>query len=298
MSSHTPTIVAGIGVSPGRVVARCVLMPDQAPEPPSGRRLAPGEDVVVAAQRIHAASQRVREALDLAADTATGTAQDLLRTTAAIAADPSLVADAERRVTTDNLVPERAVWEAAEAVSAQFTALGGYFAERAGDIADVRDRLVAELTGMPAPGIPTSTEPFVLVASDLAPALTATLDPRNVLAFVTIAGGPTSHTAILARARGIPAVVAARDAGTGSRLKTLNRRVKLRVVHRPHDVSRVNLRVVNPEDGNVNGGDRTSDAVWCQTRPSDGFRHPRYQYIRRLQECAVKIGGLVLSQPT
>lgn len=217
MSSHTPTIVAGIGVSPGRVVARCVLMPDQAPEPPSGRRLAPGEDVVVAAQRIHAASQRVREALDLAADTATGTAQDLLRTTAAIAADPSLVADAERRVTTDNLVAERAVWDAAEAVSAQFTALGGYFAERAGDIADVRDRLVAELTGMPAPGIPTSTEPFVLVASDLAPALTATLDPRNVLAFVTIAGGPTSHTAILARARGIPAVVAARDAGTAIR---------------------------------------------------------------------------------
>jgi phosphotransferase system enzyme I (PtsI) len=83
-------------------------------------------------------------------------------------------------------------------------------AERARDVQDVRDRLVAVLTGRPAPGVPTSTEPFVLVALDLAPADTATLDPATCLALVTEEGGPTSHTAILARALGLPAVVATR----------------------------------------------------------------------------------------
>lgn len=205
-------MLAGIGVSPGRVAARAVLMPDPIEEPAAGRRLAPGEDAQTHVDRIAAASQDVRRALDAMADRAQGESQAVLQATAAIAADPTLVADAQRRVVTDHLVPERAVWEAAEDVSAQFEALGGYFAERTRDIADVRDRLVAALTGRPAPGVPESDEPFVLLAVDLAPALTATLDPEKVVAVVTSAGGPTSHTAILARARGIPAVVAVRGA--------------------------------------------------------------------------------------
>jgi len=217
VSHDPPIVITGIGVSPGRVVGVTVLMPDAVAEPPAGRRLAPGEDPVAEAERIGVVSRLVRDALERAADRLTGESQEVLRATATIAADPSLVADARQRVTTDNLVPERAVWEAAAAVSEQFEALGGYFAERTRDIADVRDRLVAALTGRPAPGIPERDTPFVLVAHDLAPALTATLDPTNVLAVVTIAGGPTSHTAILARARGIPAVVAARAAADGIR---------------------------------------------------------------------------------
>ena len=208
----SPTVITGIGVSPGRVVAPAVLMPDPVAEPPSGRRLPPGTDYAAVSKRIGAASEVVRAALDAAADRAQGESADLLHATAAIAADPTLVADAEQRVVDDRLVPERAVWEAAEAVSAQFEELGGYFAERTRDIADVRDRLVAELTGRPAPGVPAHEAPFVLVAADLAPAIVATLDTERVLAIVTGTGGPTSHTAILARARGIPTVVAARGA--------------------------------------------------------------------------------------
>ena len=59
----------------------------------------------------------------------------------------------------------------------------------------------------PGPG-----HPFILVARDLAPADTATVDPEKVLGFVTTEGGPTSHTAILARTLGVPAVVAAAGA--------------------------------------------------------------------------------------
>lgn len=214
MSAQSPTVITGIGVSPGRVVAPAAHLPEPVAEPPHGRRLPPGSDYAGEAARIPAASQVVRLALEAAAARATGESAELLEATAAIAADPSLVADAEQRVRTDRLVPERAVWEAAEAVAEQFEALGGYFAERTRDIADVRDRLVAELTGRPAPGVPERDAPFVLVAPDVAPALVATLDTDRVLAIVTGAGGPTSHTAILARARGIPTVVAARGADT------------------------------------------------------------------------------------
>ena len=62
-------------------------------------------------------------------------------------------------------------------------------------------------SGLPMPGVPDPGHPFVLVARDLAPADTAGLDPARVLALVTEDGGPTSHTAIVARALGLPAVV-------------------------------------------------------------------------------------------
>ena len=63
-------------------------------------------------------------------------------------------------------------------------------AERVTDIHDVRARIVAELTGQQAPGIPVSDEPFILAAIDLAPADTATLDPEKVIALITSDGGP------------------------------------------------------------------------------------------------------------
>ncbi|MCC2334609.1 phosphoenolpyruvate--protein phosphotransferase [Cellulomonas wangsupingiae] len=203
------SVVTGIGVSPGRAVGPAVRMPDAVAEPPAGRRLPPGADTQAAAELVARSADAVRDELDAAAGAAEGDAAALLHATAAMAADPSLVADAQQRVRDQHLVPERAVWEAADAVSAQLEALGGYLAERVRDVVDVRDRLVAHLTGQPAPGVPVRAEPYVLVAQDLAPALTATLDPQRVLAVVTAAGGPTSHTAILARSRGIPAVVAA-----------------------------------------------------------------------------------------
>ena len=88
-----------------------------------------------------------------------------------------------------------------------FTAMGGLMAERATDLLDIERRLVARLVGEPEPGVALPDVPSVLVASDLAPADTAGLDPALVLALVTEKGGATSHTAIIARQLGIPCVV-------------------------------------------------------------------------------------------
>jgi phosphotransferase system enzyme I (PtsI) len=63
--------------------------------------------------------------------------------------------------------------------------MGGYMAERATDLADVSQRIRAQLRGVPAPGVPTSDEPFLLVARDLAPADTALLDLNKVQGLIT-----------------------------------------------------------------------------------------------------------------
>ncbi len=89
-----------------------------------------------------------------------------------------------------------------------FTQLGGLMAERVTDLRDIRDRVIAELSGLPEPGVPLPDVPSILCAEDLAPADTAGLDPTLVVALATTLGGPTSHTAIIARQLGIPCVVA------------------------------------------------------------------------------------------
>ena len=209
-SDATPTSLTGIGVSPGLVAGPVARMAPGIIEPEIAT-LEPSKDLEEECDRVAAAAQRVKKNLELSAAQAKGEGRTLLETTAQMAADPTLTSSAQAMIRERRLVPERAVWEAAGTLAAMLKSLGGYMAERTRDVADVRDRIVAVLTDAPMPGIPVLPEPFVLVAEDLAPADTALLDPEKVVAFITSEGGPTSHTAILARALGMPAIV-----GTGS----------------------------------------------------------------------------------
>ncbi len=104
---------------------------------------------------------------------------------------------------------EAATLAATEEFAAVFEQLGGLMAERVTDLRDLGGRVIAELQDLPEPGIPRPEVPSVLIAADLAPADTAGLDPTLVIALATSLGGPTSHTAIIARQLGIPCVVAA-----------------------------------------------------------------------------------------
>lgn len=199
--------LSGVAVSPGRASGPVVRVAEPLGEPASTPAPAdPGAE----AARIAPAAQIVAGRLEKLAETATGEAATILITTAAMAADPALVSSAEQLVKDKSLPAPRAVHQAAGKFADALAAAGGYMAERARDVLDVRDRLIAELLGIAPPGVPDLDSPSVLVARDLAPADTAGLDPDKVLALVTEEGGPTSHTAILARALGIPAVVAVR----------------------------------------------------------------------------------------
>ncbi|MGM7776751.1 phosphoenolpyruvate--protein phosphotransferase [Arthrobacter sp. KNU-44] len=200
----------GIGVSPGRVIGTIRQMPKPVSEPPSGEQLAASTTAEDAVAGLKAAAQSVHDELKARADKASGDGKAVLEATALMAKDTMLLKSATKLINNNGSSAERAIWEAGASVSEMLHNLGGYMAERATDVLDVRARIVAELRGVPAPGIPASDTPFILVAEDLAPADTATLDPAIVTALVTSGGGPQSHTAIIARSLGLPAVVAAR----------------------------------------------------------------------------------------
>jgi phosphotransferase system enzyme I (PtsI) len=183
-------------------------MPKPISEPPAGEQLAPDTTAEEATAALKAAAQAVHDELKARAAHATGDGKAVLEATALMAKDTMLIKGASKLIARGTS-GERAIWESGSSVSEMLHNLGGYMAERATDVLDVRARIVAELRGVPAPGIPASATPFILVADDLAPADTATLDPNQVLALVTAGGGPQSHTAIIARSLGLPAVVAA-----------------------------------------------------------------------------------------
>lgn len=193
----------GVGVGRGVAVGPILRMPDPLPEPVAGPHA--GDP---AAEYAHVEKSLAAVAEELAAKGAKagGEAQAVLEAASMMAQDPTLTADVRVRIDSGTS-GERAVFEAFASFQEQLTAMGGYMAERASDLADVSQRIIAHLRGVPVPGVPTSETPFILVAPDLAPADTALLELDKVLALITRDGGPTSHTAILARSKSIVAVV-------------------------------------------------------------------------------------------
>jgi len=195
----------GIGIGQGVVVGRVVRMPDPMPDPVAApSALTPAEE----GDRVAEALGAVAADLLARAKRAGGVAGEVLEAQSMMAEDPSLVDDVTLRLAA-GATAERAVFAAFAAFRDMLTELGGYMAERAGDLDDVSQRVVARLSGLSAPGVPDRGHPFILVARDLAPADTATLDLSQVLGLITLDGGPTSHTAILAREKSIVAIVRA-----------------------------------------------------------------------------------------
>ena len=196
------TALAGVGVSSGVVVGPVARLGARGEEP--AETPAPA-DPDSECGRLAQALAAVAEDLQHRADRAAGGIAEILAATAMMAKDPGLRAQSQSLVQQQRLPAARAV---ADQYAQSLAAAGGYLAERVADLFDVRDRVVARLTGSGMPGPPEPGHPYVLVARDLAPADTAMLDLDQVLALVTEEGGPTGHTAIIARSLGLPAVVA------------------------------------------------------------------------------------------
>ena len=193
----------GIGVGRGVAVGPILRMPDPLPEPPDSPRKA---DAAAELATVTSALATVATELLARGEKAGGTARDVLEAASLMAQDPTLVDDVTARIESGK-TGERAVFEAFGAFQDMLTGMGGLMAERATDLGDVSQRIIASLRGVTAPGVPSSDTPFILVAPDLAPADTALLDLDKVLGLITRDGGPTSHTAILARSKSIPAIV-------------------------------------------------------------------------------------------
>ena len=201
------TVFRGVPVVPGVQYAP-VIRPGRLPSlDDEGSGDIAESDRAEEAARFTAAAGAVASRLRDRAAHATGVASEVLAATATLAQDRAWLGAAEKRINAGTPAVQ-AVIAAVDQFVDMFTQLGGLMAERVTDLRDIRDRVIAELKGVPEPGVPVPSVPSILCAEDLAPADTAGLDPALVVALATTLGGPTSHTAIIARQLGIPCVVA------------------------------------------------------------------------------------------
>lgn len=137
---------------------------------------------------------------------------------AQMARDPKFHSEVERLIRQRHYSPEYAVTTTLNRLADEFRSLPSpYLAERANDVVDLERRLLRELMGNRHEEMARLSEPVIVLAHNLTPSETASLPKELVLGFATEVGGRTSHTAILAGALELPAVV-----GTGSLLKHLS----------------------------------------------------------------------------
>ena len=199
-------VLSGVGVSAGVASGPVVkVLPAPGIDPDEPACTDPEGD----AARVRAVLGEVADELRARADEAGDDAGAILRATARLAEDKALLAAATQRPRAGAGVTG-AVHGAAAHYAEKLARAGGYLAERVTDLHDVRDRAICRLRGLPAPGVPRLERPAIVVAEDLAAAELSRLDPALVAGVVTAAGGPTSHSAVLAAQRGIPTVVQAR----------------------------------------------------------------------------------------
>ncbi|HET7377195.1 MAG TPA: phosphoenolpyruvate--protein phosphotransferase [Anaerolineae bacterium] len=206
----------GIAASPGIAIGPAVMI--QLVEPKFDRRTindpaAEWSRLEAALSAVSASTQKLREEVARAANDYEAAIFDahLMFLT-----DPELLARTRMAIDTDHINAE-AAWQAAiDSSVAAFEAIDDpYLRARAADVADIGRQVLSQLTGQSSPAI--LPHAGILIARDLAPSDTARLDRSKVLGICTELGGPTSHSAILARTLGIPAVV-----GLGSSLMTVH----------------------------------------------------------------------------
>lgn len=127
--------------------------------------------------------------------------------------DPELIGPIQQKIAEEAMNAEYALHEVASMFIALFEGMDNdYMRERAADIKDVSNRILAHLLGVHIPNPSNINEQVIIVANDLTPSETAQLDRDFVLGFITEIGGRTSHSAIMARSLEIPAVVGAASA--------------------------------------------------------------------------------------
>ena len=219
-------IKKGIGVSPGVVTGEAFIL--EGDEQAIIRRFFPREDVEHELARFEQALSAARtEIRDLAAQVTNTMGEDyggIFQAHLRMLDDEKLREEVRELISEKSFTPEYAVSRVIRKYMKRFRKIeDSYLAERVRDLGDIEVRVLRALSGEEhREHFDAHKDPMVLIARDLTTAQTATLDRKKVLAFATDAGGRTSHTAIVARALEIPAVVGLEtitaDVTTGDRV--------------------------------------------------------------------------------
>lgn len=151
----------------------------------------------------------------LAADLATRVGEkeaEILQGHLMLLMDPMLTGEIENAIANEGICSEYAVEQVCSMYASVFASMGDeLMQQRATDMNDIKTRMQRVLMGIESVDIAALPAGSILVAKDLTPSMTAGINPANVTGIVTELGGKTSHSAILARALEIPAVVAVTD---------------------------------------------------------------------------------------
>ncbi|MEE9212056.1 MAG: phosphoenolpyruvate--protein phosphotransferase [Phycisphaeraceae bacterium] len=207
-------IKRGIQVSPGVAIGRAVVL--DAEDLPIPRRPIPPAMIGQQQARLHKALQESCQAIEQLRDqTASRLGEELAKIFdfhLGMLKDPHLVAQFEQAIERKRVTAEYAVFSVLRRLAQTYQQLDDrYIRERARDIDDLEHRLLGHLIGPVREELGHLKHEAVLVAHDLTPSLTAGLDKTKIKAIASDLGGRTSHTAILAHALGIPAIVGLED---------------------------------------------------------------------------------------
>ena len=214
MSQPGATTLVGLAASPGIAIGQCWTMERRRVQTPK-RRLAV-EEIEPELMRFRAALEasdaqldEVRRKVEASGGAAAGEHIAIIDMHRMMLHDEMLVAEVQRLIREERVNPEWAVKRAARRIKNAFHQdADEYFKERRADVDYVGERIIKNLLGERPDVVELPPEGSVIVARDLSPADTALLlHERKVAGFVTDLGTQTSHTAIVARALGIPAVV-------------------------------------------------------------------------------------------
>jgi phosphotransferase system enzyme I (PtsI) len=251
---------SGIGVSPGVVVGqvrRIIATKVSGPVP------ADIDQVLAALNSVAEDLEQSAETIDLEV------AKEVLGAQAMMARDPSVIEVLEAAISEGVAFDVRPIIdEAFGGFKEQLLALGGYFAERVSDIDEIATRLINKLAGIESQGL-NLTSPTIVVAEDLTPADTAALNLKFALALVCSHGGATSHTAIVARGLGIPAIVGCHgvmDIGDGTEVLVDGRAGEVILDATPEVIAERSEReaVLKARAASVTGPGRLSDGTPVQ----------------------------------
>ena len=134
---------------------------------------------------------------------------DILNGHLLLLSDPMLTSEIENTIDGENVNSEYAIENVCNTYADMFASMGDeLMQQRATDMRDIKTRMQKILMGIKSVDISSLPEGSVIIAKDLTPSMTAGINPEKVVGIVTELGGKTSHSAILARALEIPAVVA------------------------------------------------------------------------------------------
>jgi phosphotransferase system enzyme I (PtsI) len=200
----------GIAVSPGVAIATAIVLDSEQFRIPR-RSIDPAEAPAELARFQTAVEHALAEVRDLRQRVADDIGEKLgaiFDVQDALLTDPRLTQEIRELIEREHYAPEYGVSTILRSYAKKFLSLPNrYMAERVSDVYDVEKRLLRNLIGAKRESLGALTEPAIIIAHDLTPSQTASLDRSKILAFATDIGGRTSHTAIVARAMGIPAVV-------------------------------------------------------------------------------------------